>query len=376
MSGRKYLIDLDLNGNKLIGAIINPLAVAPAITVAGGIFYNTATSTLEVNDGTNWVSQIHTVSGTGPVTVDTATAGVAAISVAEANGSTAGLLTAAGFTLLSGATDVATVSTLAQRDANGNISVATPTAASHAVTKSYVDQLNASGMHIVGSIDASTNPDYPAASSGAAYKVSTGGLIGGASGEAVSPGDVILAVENSAGGDQATVGTDYIVLQSNIEQATDVVAGYMRFASAAEMTDGASMTAATASALTPAQLNTYMADFMNDLLNPLLTQITDDLAFMGGNIISIETYLGGETHIELLTSGSSAYTVNHNMDQEVMVEVYDATTNYTQVVDVRRIDTNNVSIETAVNTTNDLVVMVHRMVGVGFSLGIGQLVTN
>ena len=377
MSGRKYLIDLDLNGNKLIDAVINPLAVAPTIIGAGGMYYDTASSTLAVSDGTNWVSQIHTVSGTGPVTVDTAVAGVAGISVAEANGSTAGLLTAAGFTLLSGATDAATASTLAQRDVNGNITVATPSAANHAATKAYVDQLNASGMHIVGSIDASTNPDYPAASSGAAYKVSTGGLIGGASGEAVSPGDVILAVASSAGGDQATVGTDWLVLQSNIETATELVAGYVRLATAAEVASPSGVTDAVptldqASSLVTAAIQPLSSSVgsLSSSVSSLASQVSSlggQVSSMNSSVLSNSTSLSsltsawfGKSHVETLALGQSSYTVSHNLGGVVMVEVYEAVSGESVVTGITRTSDNALTIDTSVATGVDLVVYVEK----------------
>ena len=377
MSGRKYLIDLDLNGNKLIDAVINPLAVAPAIIGAGGMYYDTASGTLAVSDGTNWVSQIRTVSGTGPVTVDNSVAGVAGISVAEADGSNAGLLTAAGFTLLSGATDAATASTLAQRDVNGNITVATPSAANHAATKAYVDQLNASGMHIVGSIDTSTNPDYPAASSGAAYKVSVGGLIGGASGEAVSPGDVILAVASSAGGDHATVGNDWLVLQSNIETATEVVAGYVRLATAAEVASPSGVTDAVptldqASSLVTAAVQPLSSSIgsLSSSVSSLGSQVSSlsgQVSSMNSSVLSNTTSLNslttawfGKSHVETLALGQSSYTVSHNLGGVVMVEVYEAVSGESVVTGITRTSDNALTIDTSVATGVDLVVYVEK----------------
>lgn len=71
-----------------------------------------------------------------------------------------------------------------------------------------------------GAIDASTNPDYPAASAGHTYRISVAGKIGGASGVNVEVGDTLVCdVDDTATGDHATVGANWTILQSNIDGA-------------------------------------------------------------------------------------------------------------------------------------------------------------
>lgn len=67
-----------------------------------------------------------------------------------------------------------------------------------------------------GSTDASANPNYPAASKGDFYVISVAGKIGGASGIDVEVGDAYFAKADNAGGNQATVGTSWTVIQGNI----------------------------------------------------------------------------------------------------------------------------------------------------------------
>ena len=74
-------------------------------------------------------------------------------------------------------------------------------------------------MVFKGVIDASTNPNYPAASKGWTYKISVAGKIGGASGVNVEAGDTIICVTDNAGGTQATVGANWTILQTNIDGA-------------------------------------------------------------------------------------------------------------------------------------------------------------
>lgn len=63
-----------------------------------------------------------------------------------------------------------------------------------------------------GSIDCSTNPDYPAALTGDTYTVSVAGKIGGVSGLVVAEGDTLRCVSDTLGGDFATVGDEWVRL--------------------------------------------------------------------------------------------------------------------------------------------------------------------
>jgi hypothetical protein len=71
-----------------------------------------------------------------------------------------------------------------------------------------------------GVIDCSANPNYPAADAGHTYKVSVAGKIGGASGEVVEVGDMIICItDGTASGNQAAVGTNWNIIQVNIDGA-------------------------------------------------------------------------------------------------------------------------------------------------------------
>jgi len=86
-----------------------------------------------------------------------------------------------------------------------------------------------------GGLDCSTNPNYPAADAGHTYKVTVAGKIGGASGLAVDVNDTLVcSVDSSAAGTQAAVGANWFIIQSNLEQATEVLKGYTRYSTQAE----------------------------------------------------------------------------------------------------------------------------------------------
>lgn len=104
---------------------------------------------------------------------------------------------------------------------SGTITTA-PTGSNDIVNKAYADAILAANDAMVykGVIDASTNPNYPAADAGHTYRISVAGLIGGASGVAVEAGDwIICNTDATAAGDQATVGANWGIIQANLDGA-------------------------------------------------------------------------------------------------------------------------------------------------------------
>lgn len=76
----------------------------------------------------------------------------------------------------------------------------------------------ASGQ-IKGSIDCSTNPNYPAAEAGDTYRVSVAGLIGGGAGVDAQVGDMIVCYVAGVAGTQAAVGANWAIEQGNLVKA-------------------------------------------------------------------------------------------------------------------------------------------------------------
>ncbi len=88
--------------------------------------------------------------------------------------------------------------------------------------RAYADGLFAANDALVyrGAIDASANPNYPAASAGHVYKISVAGKIGGGSGANVEVGDSILCtVDGTSAGTQAAVGANWSIVQTNLDGA-------------------------------------------------------------------------------------------------------------------------------------------------------------
>lgn len=108
-------------------------------------------------------------------------------------------------------------------DTDGTLSANSDTKlATQKAVKTYADQLIAAADAMVfkGVINCSSNPNYPAANAGWCYRVSVAGKIGGASGINVEIGDLLLCLtDGTASGNQATVGTNWSIAQTNIDGA-------------------------------------------------------------------------------------------------------------------------------------------------------------
>jgi hypothetical protein len=106
-----------------------------------------------------------------------------------------------------------------------------------------------------GLINASTNPNYPAGQVGDAYTISVGGKIGGLFGDDVQVRDVIYCTQDNPGGDKETAGFAWNIIQSNLVQATEAIAGFAQIASQAEVNAGVN----NSKFLTPLKLVTWFA---------------------------------------------------------------------------------------------------------------------
>jgi hypothetical protein len=90
-----------------------------------------------------------------------------------------------------------------------------------AIRTYFAGQIAALNVQVFkGTIDASANPNYPAADAGHTYVVSVAGRIGGGSGPQVEVGDMLLClVDGTAAGTHASVGANWDVLQMNLQGA-------------------------------------------------------------------------------------------------------------------------------------------------------------
>ena len=209
-----------------INAVANGLSVDAGQILTLGL---SSTTTIGALSNTDWNTFNNKTSNTGTVTSVGAGNGMSFTSITGAGSvvmgtptsltdSTTNAVTATSHThAVSGFILSSWVDTDVTLSANSDIKIPTQKA-----VKAYADQLidAANGTVYLGTIDASTNPNYPAADAGHMYVISVSGKIGGVSGEVVEIGDMILCLTDStASGDQATVGVNWNIVQQNLDGA-------------------------------------------------------------------------------------------------------------------------------------------------------------
>lgn len=236
---KKFLSNIDLAKNELQNAVVQPLASAPSSPNEGQIYYNTTDDTVYVYADGNWLDL--GVQGGGSGVVETIVAGnnidvdstdpanpivaVETLTVSDISDLTASA-TELNYTdgvTSSIQTQIDTKAPLASPALTGNPTAPTQSAADNSTkiaTTAYTDGAIATAvtglLEFKGSTDASSNPNYPAASKGDAYVVSVAGKVGGASGKSVDVGDMYIATADNAGGTEASVGTSWTVLEHNL----------------------------------------------------------------------------------------------------------------------------------------------------------------
>lgn len=141
----KQLSDLDfVNAAKILNVLIDPRASDDGSAGTGQIWFNTSSNRLKGYDGSNTFT-IPRLDGndtiTGLFTFNPSSGSVPFAVDSGANG----VVTNLNADRVDGyhAAEAATASTLAARDASGNLTVATPSSDGHAATKAYVDSIAA-----------------------------------------------------------------------------------------------------------------------------------------------------------------------------------------------------------------------------------------
>lgn len=178
------------------------------------------------------------------------------------------------------------------------ILAADPAAALEPVTKQYLEGSNGVGgrWKITSDVDCSASPNYSASSAGDTYRVSVAGKIGGASGIVVQVDDIIYCHTTSAAGDQATVGANFTIIQTNIVQASTTENGYITLAG---VTDILGIPTENTKAVTPAIMESRLAVVSPGHSKTITASTTINVASSDGSKVYFCT-----------ATSSSAVTVN------------------------------------------------------------------
>jgi hypothetical protein len=254
---KKFLTNLDLSKNQLLNAAIQNLTEPPLNPVAGQLYYNTVENHMYFFDGTTWIDfsgDIQDVLGGSGLFASTSN-DVVTLDVnvdnftIQVNGSDSLEVRDAGIT-------TAKINDLST-DLNLN-SNTTALATAYAI-KAYVDQIAGGLGNLEGSWDVAIYSSFPQATFPATIKkgdywyATTAGTINTniSTTVKINVGDVFIANKDDA---QSVTEADWIVLETNRDQATETVLGLAKIATDADLTTGTDDT----NIVTPLKLKTYL----------------------------------------------------------------------------------------------------------------------
>jgi len=402
----KFLTNLDLVNNQILNGTFEKLAADPSTNLfEGRMFFHTGDDAVKYYTGVAWETLINGVTSAGTyssaLTVGETNAGEITLTLNLADGSNAGLLTSAFYTLLNNATSSNTGSTLAKRDADGRLQVTAPQNDLDAANKAYVDATR-SGLDVKQSVRVATTASVLLVSA-----LENGDVVDGVT---LATGDRVL-VKNQ---DTASENGIYVVQASgaavrstDADTSAEVTAGMFTFVSegtinadsgwvlstndtitlgTTELTfvqfsgAGLTKTGNTLDVVGTADRITVNADSL-DIASTYVGQSTivtlgtittgvwngTDIAITDGGTNS-STASGARTNLagditggttntpvlakvasQTITGASTSFNIDHNFNtRDVTVQVYDTTTYETVFTDIVRSTANRVQVSFSV----------------------------
>jgi hypothetical protein len=406
----KFVTNLDLNGNQILNGRLEALSADPTTgNFEGRLIYRTDLDCIKVHDGASWKVLLKSVTSGGDhaasLTVSES-GGAITITPNLATGSASGLLSSGFYNDLNNATSASTGGTIAKRDVDGRIQVATPSNDSDAATKAYVDAAR-SGLDVKQSVRAATTgpltlaSDFEAgdtldttvtlaagdriliknqtdASENGIYVVNETGAPTRAPDAdqnfEVTPGMFLFVEEGTVNADSGwvlttdgtiTVGTTGLVF-AQFSGAGQIVAGdgLVKTGNVLDVVGTADRIIANANSIDIA--STYVGQTSITTLGTVTTGTWNgtDVAVADGGTGS-STASGARTNLASTAEGFStstpvlarvsaqtigdnsntSFVVTHNFGtRDVIVQVYDVSTYDTVITDVVRTDTNSVTV--------------------------------
>jgi hypothetical protein len=306
---QKFLTDISMGqGTSVINLVVDPRASEPTSPAEGQIYYNITDDVLYYYNGTAWqtfgdITAVLTPSGSalsGGGSSDTVTLQVVVDNSTIEISSNALRIKDGGVTFAKLNTGVYTNSI------TGNASDKLTT---ENAVKTYVDATIAGLGNLEGGFAAGSSTEFPTAVGGTKkgdyWYVTSSGTVNGV---LLEVGDVLIAAINNP---NVNTSTDWIILQTNVDQATETIAGIAKLATQAQTNTGTNDT----NIVTPLKLKTFF-----------------------------DTVVGG--FAANVGNGSSlSFLVTHNLNTlDVVVQVVEISNGDTVYTDVARTNVNAVTV--------------------------------
>lgn len=306
---QKFLTDINMAvGTSIINLVVDPRSLVPSSPAEGQIYYNTIDNVLYYYNGISWETfgdVTAVLTPTGSALSGGASGGAVTLQVVVDNstieiGTNSIRIKDLGVTFAKLATGAWTDSI------TGNSSVKLTT---ENAVKTYVDAAVAGLGNLEGGFAAGTATEFPTAVGGTKkgdyWYVTSNGTVNGA---ILKVGDVIIASINTP---NVNTTTDWIILQTNVDQATESVAGIAKIATQVETNTGTNDT----NIVTPLKLKTFF-----------------------------DTTVGGYA-ANVGNGASLSFLVTHSLNTlDVIVQVVENSTGDTVFTDVARTNVNAVTV--------------------------------
>lgn len=306
---QKFLTDINMaSGTSVINLVVDPRSSAPSSPAEGQVYYNLVDNVLYYYNGSSWetfgdVTAVLTPSGSA--LSGGASGGAVTLQVVVDN-STIEISTNS-IRIKDGGVTFAKLATSAWTDSiTGNSSVKLTT---ENAVKTYVDATVAGLGNLEGGFDAGSATEFPTAVGGTKkgdyWYVTSDGTVNGA---ILKVGDVLIANKDNP---NVNTTADWIILQTNVDQATETVPGIAEIATQAETNTGTDDT----KIVTPLKLKTFF-----------------------------DTVVGG--YAANVGNGSSvSFAITHNLNTlDVIVQVVENSTGDTVYTDTARTSVNVVTL--------------------------------
>lgn len=292
MAAQKFFVHINFNGNEIQNVLLERLASDPAL-VEPRLWYNTTDNQARYFNGTQVIDLEVTIASGASSQVATLTG--QEFTFNAATGSTAGYMSAVDKAKLDTSTNAATPNAIMQRDANGRAQVVDGVSGNDIATIGQVEILVDATLKAPEPYDPTITGLFPvtfegnAVQKGDSFRITAAQVdMGTTNPITVNAEDLLIALIDTP----AQNGNNWMVAESNRDQATELLLGVARLATQAETNAGTNDIAI----VTPLKLET----FVDDTNIPRLFAVNLD----SGEGAVVRVFAGGFT----------TYTVTHPLD--------------------------------------------------------------